>query len=117
DLQSINLTTGAATRVNTIGGGERVRGLALVANPTATVFGLTNGNTLVSFKVATPGTFDTSTAITGLQGGETLIGLDFRPSNGKLYAASSTGRIYIINPMTAAATVASTLMADAADTT
>jgi hypothetical protein len=117
DLQSINLTTGAATRVNTIGGGERVRGLALVANPTATVFGLTNGNTLVSFKVATPGTFDTSTAITGLQGGETLIGMDFRPANGKLYAASSGGRIYTINPMTAAATVASTLMADAADTT
>ena len=117
DLYNISLTTGAATRVNTIGGGERVRGVTMTAIPTATVFGLTSGNTLVSFKVSSPGTFDTSTAITGLQGGENVIGIDFRPANGKLYAATSGGRVYTINPTTAVATLAVTLAADANDTT
>jgi trimeric autotransporter adhesin len=35
ELYSINLSTGAATRVNVIGGGERVRGLAFVEFPEA----------------------------------------------------------------------------------
>ena len=117
ELHSINLTTGAATKVNTIGGGEIVRGAALVGAPTATVFGLTTDNKLVSFKPGTPGTLDTTTAITGLQGGETLLGIDFRQANGKLYAASNAGRIYIIDPATAAATAGPSLMADVTDTT
>ena len=81
------------------------------------VYGLTADSTLVSFKLATPGTFDTSNAITGLQGGETVLGIDFRPANGKLYAATSGGRVYMINPATGAATVAATLTADATDMT
>ena len=117
ELDNINLTTGAATKANTIGGGERVRGLAFVATPAVTVFGATTDNRLVTLKVTTPGAFDTSTPITGLQGGESLIGLDFRPSNGKLYAATNAGRIYTVDPATGAATVAANLMADAADMT
>jgi trimeric autotransporter adhesin len=117
ELHSINLMTGAATKVNTIGGGEIVRGATLVGAPTATVFGLTTDNKLVSFKPGTPGTLDTSTAITGVQGGEALLGIDFRQANGKLYAASNAGRIYTIDPTSAVATIASTLMADATDTT
>jgi hypothetical protein len=117
ELHMINLTTGAATKINTIGGGEVVRGATLVGAATATVFGLTSDNRLVSFKPGTPGTFDTDVAITGLQGGESLLGIDFRQTNGKLYGASNSGRIYTIDPMTAVATSVSTLMADAADTT
>jgi hypothetical protein len=117
DLDTINLTTGAATRVNTIGGGERVRGLAFVAIPVATIFGVTTDNNLITFKVTTPGTFDTSTPITGLQGGESVIGADFRPANGKLYAATSAGRVYTVDPATGAATIAANLMADATDMT
>src|SRR4030095_12213711 len=52
ELHSINLASGAATRVNAIGGGERVRGLALNANPRATLFGVTMDNRLVTFKTA-----------------------------------------------------------------
>jgi len=36
----------------------------------------------VSFKPATPGTLDTDMAITGLQGGENVLGIDFRQTNG-----------------------------------
>ena len=117
ELHSVNLATGAATKINAIGGGEIVRGATLVGAPTATVFGLTTDNRLVSFKPATPGTLDTTMAITGLQGGENLIGIDFRQTNGKLYGASNAGRLYTIDPTTAAATAGASLMADAADTT
>jgi hypothetical protein len=117
DLYTINLTSGAATRVNAIGGGERIRGATLVAIPTATVFAATIDNRLVSFKPGTPGTFDTDTAITGLQGGENVIGIDFRQTNGRLYAATSAGRVYTVDPATAAVTIASNLAADATDMT
>lgn len=42
--------------------------------------------------------------ITGLQGGETILGIDFRPANGTLYGLGSTSRLYTINPTTGAAT-------------
>ncbi len=71
----------------------------------------------MSFKPGTPGTLDTSVAIAGLQGGENVLGIDFRQSNGKLYAATSGGRVYTIDPVSAAATLASTLTPDGTDTT
>ena len=117
ELHMINLTTGAATKINTIGGGEIVRGATFVGAPTATVFGATTDNRLVSFKPGTPGTLDTNTAITGLQGGENVLGIDFRQTNGKLYAATSAGRVYTIDPATAIATAPVTFAPDAADTT
>ena len=45
-----------------------------------------------------------SVTITGLQAGETILGMDFRPANGQLYAVGSSNRIYVINPTTGAAT-------------
>jgi hypothetical protein len=117
ELHTINLTTGASTKVNAIGGGEIIRGATLVGAPVATVFGATADNKLVSFKPATPGTLDTTLAITGLQGGENVLGIDFRQTNGKLYAATSAGKVYTIDPTTAAATLASTFAPDATDTT
>lgn len=117
ELHSINLTTGAATKINTIGGGEIVRGATLLGAATATVFAATVDNRLASFKPATPGTFDTSAAITGLQGGENVLGIDFRQTNGKLYATTNAGRIYTIDPMTATATLVSNLAPDSTDAT
>ncbi|HVY63597.1 MAG TPA: DUF4394 domain-containing protein [Gammaproteobacteria bacterium] len=117
DLYTINLVTGTASKVATIAGGERVRELTMTAVPTATVFGVTADGKLVSFKVGSPGTFDTSNTISGLQGGETVIGIDFRPANGKLYAATSGGRVYVVDPATGAASSPVMLTADATDTT
>ena len=117
ELHMIDLVTGAATRVNTIGGGERIRGLTLATVPQATVVGVTADNRVVTFKAATPGTLDTNTTITGLQGGENVLGVDFRPATGKLYALTDGGRLYTIDPVTGGATVAPTLSADATDMT
>src|SRR5262245_50999519 len=70
----------------------------------ATITGVTTTNVLVTFDSATPGTIATSVAVTGLQGGETLLGIDRRPATGALYALGSTSRLYLINATTGAAT-------------
>ncbi|MDN2714525.1 DUF4394 domain-containing protein [Janthinobacterium sp. SUN120] len=81
------------------------------------VFVLTASNKLLSFDRATPATIRTTVAVTGLQAGENLLGIDFRPADGQLYGVGSTGRIYTLNGATGAATLKSSLAADAADTT
>lgn len=48
-------------------------------------------------------------AISGLQAGENIVGLDIRPANGMLYAVGSNSRIYTINTATGAATFVATL--------
>jgi len=58
------------------------------------LIGLTSTSNLVTFDSATPGTILTSMAISGLQAGETLLGIDRRPANGILYGLGSTSRIY-----------------------
>lgn len=81
------------------------------------VFALTASNKLISFNRDAPATVRTNVAITGLQSGENLVGIDFRPADALLYGVGSTGRLYTINTSTGAATLKSTLAADAADTT
>ena len=87
-----------------------------VATP-GDVFVLTTGNRLVSYNIAAPVTARTNVAVTGLQAGENLLGIDFRPADGQLYGVGSTGRLYTLNGTTGAATLKSTLSADATDTT
>jgi Domain of unknown function (DUF4394) len=68
------------------------------------ITGLTSTGNLVTFDSATPGTIASSVGITGLQAGESLLGIDRRPANGLLYGLGSTSRIYTINTTTGAAT-------------
>ena len=81
------------------------------------VFVLTSSNKLLSFDRATPATIRSTASVTGLQAGENLLGIDFRPADGQLYGVGSTGRIYTLNGVTGAAALKATLAADAADTT
>ena len=69
------------------------------------VYGLTTSNSLVRFDTATPGTINSSVAITGLSPGEALLGIDFRPVDGLLYGVSSDSRLYTINQSSGAAAV------------
>ena len=118
-LHTIDLTTGAASAsLGTVGGGERLLGVTAFAAPAvATVYGLTSNDELVKFSPAIPGTVTTVGTLSGLQGGESVLGLDFRPSTGKLYALTSAGKLYTVDTATAALTAASTLSADATDNT
>ena len=64
---------------------------------------VTTTGVLRTFDSATPGTITTSVGVTGLQAGETIVGIDFRPANGLIYGLGSTSRLYTINATTGAA--------------
>ena len=117
DLNTVDLTLGTATRVNTIGGGERVRGIAFNSNPMPQLMALTADGQLVSFKIQTANSFDTAFPVTGLQGGETLLGIDYRPANGKLYGVTDGNNLYTLDPATGGATLVKALTPDPNDTT
>ncbi|HVF57802.1 MAG TPA: DUF4394 domain-containing protein [Pyrinomonadaceae bacterium] len=68
------------------------------------VLGVNGTNQLLRFDSAAPQTITATTTVTGLQSGEAILGIDFRPATGQLYALGSTSRLYIVNPSTGAAT-------------
>ena len=82
-------------------------GLLLIGTATARAESITVTtvlNTLMFLDSATPGTVSSPMAITGLQAGETLLGIDYRPATGDLYGLGSTSRLYTVNTTTGAAT-------------
>ena len=66
-------------------------------------FGVDTANNLVRFNVLTPGTIVSSVPITGLQAGETVLAIDFRPVNDTLYALGSSSRVYVLDQATGVA--------------
>ena len=74
----------------------------------ASVWALTASQKLINFSNLSPGTIARTVTITGLAAGETLVGMDFRPRNGQLFAVSSASRVYLLNTTTGAATVVGT---------
>ncbi|MEG4047706.1 DUF4394 domain-containing protein [Microcoleus sp. Pol17_C1] len=102
-LYNINLSSGQASFVGQIADGRQINGLALPL-PTAYALTVRNGaETIVGFNEAAPRAILSDVAVTGLQPGESLLGIDFRPANGLLYGVGSSNRLYAINPVTGAA--------------
>jgi Domain of unknown function (DUF4394)/RTX calcium-binding nonapeptide repeat (4 copies) len=102
-LYNINLSTGQATFVNRIADGRQINGLALPL-PTAYALTVRNGaDRIVGFNESAPRNLLSDAAVTGLQPGESLLGIDFRPANGLLYGLGSSNRLYAIDPVTGAA--------------
>jgi hypothetical protein len=97
NLYTINLTTGAATLIGTIGGSQTVMGLAIPFDRPQTVFAVTSTNRLISFDSLTPGVIAGIVQINGLRKSENIVGIDFRPATGVLYALSNFGVTYTIN--------------------
>ena len=118
-LYTVNLaaTGNAATRVADIAGGEAVKGLALNVPAKLAALALTADNRLVAFDPAAPNTLTATTPITGLQAGDMVLGVDFRPKDGLLYALATGGRLYTVDPASGAATLRATLAADPTDAT
>jgi len=69
-----------------------------------TVLAVTASNHLIRFHADTPGRLVSTKALTGLQPGETVLGIDYRLPERWLYAVGSTNRLYRVNPATAVAT-------------
>ncbi|HEX8330355.1 MAG TPA: DUF4394 domain-containing protein [Hymenobacter sp.] len=125
DAFSATLTTPqVATDRGRIGQGIGVRDISIllaptsVANASATLtgqllYGIASGN-LVSFDSGNPGVIRTAVNITGLPATQVLVGSDFRPANGALYAlgydaTNSQGQLYTLNLTSGALTAVGAL--------
>ncbi|QIL75211.1 DUF4394 domain-containing protein [Hymenobacter sp. HDW8] len=122
-LYELNVGSGAATSKGVIGTGLPINNLTFatfavdpVSPPIALagqlMFALTGSN-LISFDSNAPRIIRTSTSITNLAAGQTLVGLDFRPATGELFALgynataaapTANAQLYTVNPGTAALT-------------
>jgi len=99
----IDLATGRATKIGNLPDvGMSIVGLAIPTEPVA--YAVEGGNMLVTFNPMNPSSLIRKT-IMGLQDGEMIRGIDFRPVNGQLYALGSTSRLYTINTSSGAAAV------------
>lgn len=91
--------------------------LALGFIASASVLNVAQAANLVAINSGTQiGVFDSANAaaagfvnISGLSAGETLIGIDLRPSNNTIYGISSANRVYTVDAYSGAATFVSTL--------
>jgi len=114
-LYSIDLSTGTASSVGAVAGGEAIVALALRQPDSPRAIALTADNQLVAFDPKEPNIVTRTTTISGLASGETVIGVDFRPADRKLYALTSAGRLYKVDPDNGTTIVGPLLAADRAD--
>jgi hypothetical protein len=94
-LFTINLTSGKATIAGKFTLGTSVRSIAIPTSPVA--YAVDNVNNLFIFDPTLATSTMVSKALTGLQTGEKIHGIDMRPLNGQLYALGSSNRLYTIN--------------------
>ena len=69
------------------------------------VVAVTSTNQLIRFNAGQPGRILSRTALTGLQAGETVLGIDYRVLKGQLYALGSSGRLYRVDVGSGAASM------------
>lgn len=83
-----------------------VAGLALAAGTARAelIAGVTVSNRLVTFNSSAPGTLLSSIAITGVQPGDSILGIDFRPSQNEVVAMGQSNFLYRLNVVTGVAT-------------
>jgi Domain of unknown function (DUF4394) len=79
-----------------------------VTKPDIVFYGLTSANQLVKYNANASQTAIATVAVTGLQAGETLLAIDFRPATGQLYGLGATSRLYTINTETGVAVTVGT---------
>ena len=75
--------------------------LSLQAEPITV---LTSDNRLLTIDSTIPGTVEKTVTVTGLDAGESLLGIDTRPASGQLFGLGSTNRVYAIDANTGVAT-------------
>lgn len=76
-------------------------------DPAAALYALTNANAILRFDDASPTSILATVAIQGLLANERIVGMDFRPRTGQLFALgitvngqASTGRLLTVDPLT-----------------
>ena len=103
-LFTIDLTSGKAAKIGNFT--QQITGIAIPTEPVAYAISATNDLLIFNPLATTPTSI--SKPITGMQTGETILGLDMRPVNGQLFALGSTSRIYTINASSGVAALVGT---------
>lgn len=104
-------SSNAASLVGDLGSGTlSIKGFSIKPKVTA-AYALTSDNKLLAFDPTLPSEASTADAlnISGLNASETVLGIDFRPKDGKLYGITSAARLITINTTTGAATIGKSL--------
>jgi uncharacterized surface protein with fasciclin (FAS1) repeats len=113
-LYSVDLTSGAATRIGPIGDELGVIGMAVAPGEgVSTVYGLTDQPELITFDAGDPATVASRVPVTGVAPGSSLLAIDIRSANGQLVALSDASVLYTIDPASGAATAVGTGMTPA----
>jgi hypothetical protein len=101
-LYQIDTTTGKAIKLGDFAGTDAVNGIAMPTNAVAYATDEMN-----NFLIFNPTNTDApiTKAIVGMQAGESIEGIDFRPLNGQIYALGSAGNLYTLNASSGAATI------------
>lgn len=99
-LFSIDLGTGKAGKIGNTS--DNFIDIAIPTEPVA--YAVDASNNLIIFNPANIAGGTVSKAITGLQAAENILGIDFRLTNGQLYALGSSSRLYAVNLSSGAAT-------------
>jgi hypothetical protein len=73
-------------------------------NQGKTIYAVDLSNNFELFHSGSPGTVDRKLAITGLPADNRIVGIDFRPADGKLYGVGNDSRVYVLDTITAVAT-------------
>lgn len=100
-LYTINLDNGKAILAGKFPAGSPIEGLAIPTDPVA--YAVDNANNFLIFNPSNLSAMVTK-PITGLAPLETVLGIDFRPVNGQIYALGSSSRLYTVNAATGAFT-------------
>ena len=94
-----------------------------VSNPTPTpmvtgdLIALTEAGQVVSVNRSAPNALVSTQTVVGLKANDSLVGIDYRPADGKLYGVGALGNLYTLDPSTGVATFTVALSADVTDTT
>ncbi|WP_412027811.1 DUF4394 domain-containing protein [Deinococcus yunweiensis] len=67
-------------------------------------YGLTTSGRVATFGMDNPAASVSSVAITGVASGESVVDIDVRNTDNRLYGVTGAGKVYVIDPMTGAAT-------------
>jgi uncharacterized protein DUF4394 len=68
------------------------------------IYAIDGFNRLIVFGVQSPGTLRRSVLISGVRPNEVIIGIDFRPADGRLYAVGDSHYVYQVDTLSGAAT-------------
>ncbi len=71
------------------------------------IYGVDGANSIIVFGAIRPDIVLRRVTVSGLQSGETVLGIDFGPVDGRLYALGSSSRIYTLDTLSGAATAVS----------